>query len=105
MKTKHLFIFGLPLLIVVTIILACLSNGEDSIFRTFARLTGCLAVHLNIWILSAITVVGIMKNRVDDECAWFRELPWEKDFFRIIRFENRNTVFRHTIHDFMISKS
>jgi len=86
MKTKHLFILGLPLLIVLTIIFVCLCNGEDSIFFSFAILTGCLAAHLIIWILSAIVVVGIMKNRADDESAWFRELTWEKDFFRLIRF-------------------
>ena len=86
MRAKHLFIFGLPLLIVVTIILACFSNGEDSFFRTFAILTGCLAAHLIIWILSAIVVVGRLKNRADDGCAWFRELSWEKDFYRFIKF-------------------
>ena len=86
MRTKHLFILGLPLLIIVTIILAYFSNGKDSIFCTFAVLTGCLAAHLIIWILSAIVVVGIMKNRADDEYTWFRELSWEKDFYRIIKF-------------------
>ena len=65
MRTRHLFILGLPLLIIVTIILACFSNGKDSIFFTFAVLTGCLAAHLIIWILSAIVVVGITPIQVN----------------------------------------
>src|SRR5574344_391145 len=107
MRTKHLFIFGLPLLIVLTIIFAGICNGEYSIFFSFAILTGCLAVHLAIWILSAITVVGIMKNRADDECAWFRELPWEKEFFRIIRFrkwKRRLPTYDPRYYDFKVLK-
>jgi len=107
MRTKHIFIFGLPLLIVVTIILACFCDGKDSIFFSFAILTGCLAAHLIIWILSAIVVVGIMKNRADDESAWFRELTWEKDFFRIIRFrkwKHRLPTYDPRYYDFQVLK-
>jgi len=86
MRTKHIFIFGLPLLFVLTIIFACLYNGENSIFSTFAVLTGCLATHLIIWILSAIIVVGIMKNKANDESVWFKEIRWEKGFYRLIGF-------------------
>jgi len=107
MKTKHLFIFGLPLLIVMTIIFACLCNGEDSIFFSFAILTGCLAAHLSIWIISAIVVVGIMGNRANDECTWFRELHWEKDFFRFIRFrkwKHRLPTYNPRFYDFKVLK-
>jgi len=107
MRTKHIFIFGLPLLIVLTIIFAYLCKGEDSIFFSFAILTRCLAAHLTIWILSAITVVVIMKNRADDECAWFRELPWEKDFFRFIRFrqwKHRLPTYDPRYYDFKVLK-
>jgi len=107
MRTKHLFILGLPLLIVVTLIFACISDGEDSIFCSFAVLTGCLAAHLILWILSAIVVVGIMKNRANDECAWFRELPWEKDFYRIIKFrkwKHHLPTYNPRFYDFKVLK-
>jgi len=107
MRTKHLFILGLPLLIILTIIFACFCTGDDSIFCSFAILTGCLAAHLTIWILSAITIVGIMKNRANDESAWFGELPWEKEFFRIIRFrkwKHRLLTYDPRYYDFKALK-
>lgn len=85
MKTKHIFNIGLPILIMVTIVFASISKGEKSIIQTVAVLTGCVAFHFTIWIFSAISVVWIMKNKANDKCVWFRELSWEKDFYKLIK--------------------
>lgn len=84
MHTKHIFSFGLLLLVILTIIFSVLSDGDNSGMQSCAILTGCLAFHLIIWIASAIIVVGIMKNEANDSCWWFRELPWERRFYRFI---------------------
>lgn len=80
MSAKRLFDIGLSVLVILTIVFANISNGE-----AFAVLTGCLAFHLVIWILSAIIVVGTMRNKANDKCIWFREMPWEKSFYRFIK--------------------
>jgi len=80
MQVKHIFNIGLSVLVILTIIFASISKCE-----VYAVMTGCLAFHIIIWILSAIIVVGIMRNKADDDCIWFRELPWEKGFYRFIK--------------------
>jgi len=85
MHTKHIFSFGLLLFVILTIIFSVLSDGDDSTMRSCAILTGCLAFHLIIWIVSSIIVVGIMKNEANDRCRWFRELSWERRFYRFIK--------------------
>jgi len=80
MQAKHIFNIGLSVLVILTIIFASISNCE-----VYAVMTGCLAFHIIIWILSAIIVVGIMRNKADDDCVWFRELAWENNFYRFIK--------------------
>lgn len=88
MQTKHIFNIGLPLLVVLTVIFASISNDDNSVFQSFAVLTGCIAFHLVIWILSATIVVGIMRNKANDKFFLFRELSWEKKFYQFIRIRS-----------------
>jgi len=85
MQAKHIFSFGLLLLVILTILFSCFCDRYDSTMQSCAVLTGCLAFHLVIWIGSAIIVVGIMKNEANDRCWWFRELSWERRFYRFIK--------------------
>jgi len=85
MKIKYFFHIGLPVLVLLTIIFACVSTGDDSVTQALAILTGCFALHLVIWMLAAIGVVGIMQNKANDHCFWFREQPWEARFFRMTK--------------------
>jgi len=85
MKIKYFFHIGLPVLVLLTIIFACLSKGDDSVTQALAIFMGCIALHLLIWMLAAIGVVGIMQNQANDQRFWFREQPWEESFFRLIK--------------------
>lgn len=85
MQIKYFFHIGLPILVLLTIIFAYLSTDDDSATQALAILTGYIALHLVIWMLAAIIVVGIMQNQANDQCFWFREQPWEPHFFRLIK--------------------
>lgn len=84
MKVKTLFHFGTVVSILLTVILGSLSSEGGAIVRTLAVVSGCLSFHLLAWIVSAILVVGVMKNNADDSHLWFRELPWERGLYKLI---------------------
>lgn len=84
MQVKHIFNIGTFVLIALTAVLVRFGSGNPAV-GSLAVLTGCLTYHLAAWILSAIVVVGIMRNRADDSCFWFREWPWEARFYRFLK--------------------
>jgi len=88
MQTKHIFNIGLPLSVALSAVFASISNDDSSVFQSFAILTGCIAFHLAIWILSATIVVGIMRNKANDKLFIFRELPWEKKFYQFVKIRS-----------------
>lgn len=103
MKVKYIFHFGTIVLLLLTVVLACCSNGKESLAYVAAVLCGCLLGHLLIWIISAIAVVGIMNNRANDDSVWFKKRSWENRWYKLIgirKWKHYLPTYNTSFYDF-----